>query len=433
MRTNKHTLRPVGGVAAARSATVTIVAQSLSSLTNFVIAALALNASSLAAFGRFSLVFQLCQVIVVVGNGSIGSAVLVHSSQHPTSERARAIRNGAATAALLLGAIASGALVVAAVAAGNDYRTELLIAAIGAPGLVAQYVLRAHRFSLGNPSGALLADIVWFGIVLGAGAMDLFDVWNPSSTEYLAVWLMGASASAAPIFVAGLRNRARHLVVFWQVAGRQSVRLGAEAALSRSVFVTSLIAAQVIIDARASGALAAAVLALSPLSVVHEAFSIFLLQRFAARDGIHVLRYKVTLLISAAVGASTMLWVLAVALANIAGLARGPFELDANGVTWALFIAMSARFIALGVWRGPIVALRVADATKESLRSRAIGTVAQWILPIIAMMASGLVAGAAALALGTAIGVAAAWVAVLRVRRRENEHGLASASRSLDP
>lgn len=386
-----------------------MASQSVSSVTNFTIAALALAAGDLASFGRFSIAFQVCQVIIVIGQGSVGTAVLVHASEQSGGRRARELRDGASTAAVLLGLAAGVVVASGALVSGDGLRTSLLIAAVGAPALVAQYQLRAQRFSMGDPLGALLADLVWLAAVIVAGVADWLGWWDPSTNAYLAVWVGGAAISGLPVVAVAVSRGWRHLGSFWRTAGTQTLRMGLEAALARSVFVTSLLTAQVIVGPVASGILAAAVLALSPMSVVHEATTLFFVPRIVGRSGIHVLRRPAVLKITGAVVIATVAWIVAVIAINVVGIARGPFELEANDVGALLFAATAARFLALATWRGPQIALRIADATSESLRARAYGTAAQWLLPIVGFAAGGLELGAAAIAAGTWIGAGVAW------------------------
>ena len=390
-------------------ALLTMGSQSLSSVTNFLIAALALQAGSLAAFGRFSVVFNLCQLVIVVGQGSIGSTVLVHTSSDATSERATDLRDGAAAAGIALGLVGTVALGVAALVVGGQLGTMLAVAAVGSPLLVSQYVLRARRFAIGDPLGAVVADVVWLAVVLAAGAADVLGWVELSSTGYLVVWIAGAAVSALPVLVAAARRGIATIGLYWQVAGRQSVRLSVEAGLARSVFVTSLITAQALIGPQASGVVAAAVLTLSPLSVIHEAVSMFVVPDSVRRGGIRVLPRAIVVRITVAVVVITVAWIAVVLLANgLVDRSLGPFDLAGNGVALAAFLAMSARFVMLAAWRGPLIALRVADATTESLRARAIGTVAQIVLPIGGFAVGGVTGGVVALAVGTAIGAAAA-------------------------
>ena len=398
-----------------------MAAQSISSVTNFTVAALALAAGDLASFGLFSIAFQISQVIIVIGQGSVGASVLVHTSEDADGSRAHDLRAGASTASVLLGVVAGAVVALGSLATGPTLRTSLLLAALGAPALVAQYQLRAQRFSRGDPAGALFADLVWFAVVAAAGIADLLGWWDPSTNAYFAVWLVGAAISGLPVIVVGLTSGWQHLRTFWATAGVQTVRMGIESALARSVFVTSLLTAQILISPEASGAIAAAVLVMSPMSVVHEALTLFLVPRLVSGSGIHVVRRSTLLKISGAVVAATIGWVIAVVLINVGGYGRGPFDLHANGVDTALFLATVLRFLALASWRGPQIALRTADATRQSLRARAIGTVAQWLLPILGFATGGIVWGALGIAVGTWIGVVVAFFEWKRLDDRVTE------------
>ena len=67
------------------------------------------------------------------------------------------------------------------------------------------------------------------------------------------------------------------------------------------------------------------------------------------------------------------------------------------------------RFVALAVWRGPLVSFRIAGDTYDSLMARIVGTVAQVLLPPIGIWVGGLASGVLALGIGTTIGALEAW------------------------
>ena len=331
---------------------------------------------------------------------------------------ARRLRSGAASAALLVGLALGGSIGVAALLSNGDFASLLALGAIGAPALVAQYALRATRFARHDPLGVVRIDLMWLGVVVVAGVADVAGWWDPGPAGYLGAWLAGAGVSAAGLIVTGMTTGRADVGYFWETAGRQALRLGGESGLARSTFVTSLLTATVMIDDAASGSLAAAVLILSPLSVIHVALSSFFIPRLIGGEGIHAPGPRSVALITVVVTATTALWAGLVALANALGVAVGPFDLDANAVSGGLFLATVARYLGLATWRGPLVALRVADATRESLRVRLISTVAQWTLPIAGFALGGLVLGAVGLAIGTWIGTAAAFAAWHDLHRR---------------
>ena len=308
---------------------------------------------------------------------------------------------------MLLGGAAAACFMVGA-AAVPHMRTPLLLAALGAPAIFAQYTLRARRYADDDPGGVLRADLVWLLVVV-AGAVVDFAGWDASPNDYLAIWLLGAAVSGAPAIRVGLTRGVHHVGAFWDATGSQLMKLGIEGLLARSVFVVSLIATEVVLDTTASGALAAAVLVLSPMTVVHTAASAVVVPREVAHRGIHHVRRAVPLLVAGAVVAITLAWAGTLWVGDRAGLGRGPFDLDANGVTGWLFVATVLRFVALALWRGPLVGLRIADAAGESLSVRVVGSLAQWTLPVIGLLVADLEGGAFGLALGTFIGAAEAW------------------------
>jgi hypothetical protein len=392
-------------------ALVTVLAQGLASITNFAVGAFALAAADgdLGAFGRFALAFQVCQLVIAVGDGAIGGVVLIHTARQPESTTTHALRDGAAAAAMVLGAGLALPIVVAGVVIGDSLGLMLLMAAIGCPGLVLQYTLRASRFARVDPQGVVRADLVWFAVLLAAAVGDWLGAWDPTVPAYLAVWLVGASISALPMYRTAVLGGFRHLGMFWRVTGPQSVRIGIDSLLARSVFVVSLAAASIIIDDEASGLLAAAVLVFSPMSVIHASSLAVVIPAQVRMGGIHVTRYRVPIAVFAAISVITIVWAAALLVFNETRFAFGPFDLDANGISTALFFATLLRFLGLAFWRGPQVSLRVADAAVESLRARMVGTSAQWGLSTAGFAVAGLEGGALWLAIGTWIGALVAW------------------------
>jgi hypothetical protein len=224
-----------------------------------------------------------------------------------------------------------------------------------------------------DPQGVVRADLVWFAVLLAAAVGDWLGAWDPTVPAYLAVWLVGASISALPMYRTAVLGGFRHLGMFWRVTGPQSVRIGIDSLLARSVFVVSLAAASIIIDDEASGLLAAAVLVFSPMSVIHASSLAVVIPAQVRMGGIHVTRYRVPIAVFAAISVITIVWAAALLVFNETRFAFGPFDLDANGISTALFFATLLRFLGLAFWRGPQVSLRVADAAVESLRARMVG------------------------------------------------------------
>lgn len=400
----------------ARRTVLTFVAQGLSSLTNFLTGALALAAGGVEAFGAFSIAFQACIVVVAAGQGSTGVSMLIHRSRVASDEEGEKLERGVAGAALIVGALCAVPLAIAALATDDALRTMFVIAAVGAAGLTSQYTLREIRFAKHDQAGVVMADIIWLAIVLIAAGLDhLFGV-DMTERHYLGAWILGASISAWPLMRRGLRASREQVRHFWSITGIQSVKVGVESLLARSILMVTLIFADQISGSVASGSIAATFLVFSPMSVVNTSATALVVPAQIRRYGVHVVRKLVPASTAASVMGITAMWALTVLALNWTGLAFGPFDLDANDVTLGLFAATLLHFLALGFWRGSIVALRIADAATESLWVRLRATAMQWALPPIGFYLAATAGGAASLATATWIGALLAWWSYLSLR-----------------
>jgi hypothetical protein len=393
----------------ARRTFLTLLAQGLSSLTNFLISALALAAGGLEAFGDYSIVFQACIIVVAVGQGSTGISMLIHRSQAGSDEEGEKLEQGVAGATLIVAALCAIPLSIAALATDNALRVMFVMATFGTAGLASQYTLREIRFAKQDQAGVVTADLVWLGIVLIAAGLDHLLGVDMDERHYLGAWLLGAGISAWPLIRRGLRASREQVQHFWSVAGIQSVKVGVDSLLARSILIVTLIFADQISGPVASGSIAAAFLVFSPMSVTNISATALVVPDQIARHGVHVVRRLVPALTAAAVMGITAMWALAVLILDGTGLAFGPFDLAANNITIGLFTATLLHFLALGFWRGSIVALRIADAANESLAVRLRATVVQWGLPPIGFYLFATIGGAVGLAIATWIGALLNW------------------------
>ncbi len=391
-----------------KRAPLTIAAQSLSSLTNFVTGALALSAGDLESFGQFSIAFQLCIVVIAVGQGSTGAALLVHASGEDEHDVER-VRRAAASAALVLGLSFTTVLAIAGVVIGDRLGVLLLLSALGAPSLVSQYTLREYRYARQNQLGVVVADLIWLAVVLAVAVVDWTTAWDASPAHYLGAWLIGATISALPLMISGVARDFAILGHFWRTTGPQAVRLGVESLLARSVFVVTLVLIGVIVDATAAGSMAAVILLFSPLSVVNTSVTALVVPSEIRRQGIHVVRRSVPIAVVAALATVTAGWALFVFVFDRSSLAFQPFRLAPNGITNALFAATLVHYLGLAAWRGPAVGLRIADATRESLDARLRTSLMQFVFPAVGLAIWGLVGGALCLGVATSLGALIAW------------------------
>ena len=388
---------------------LTVAAQSLSSLTNFLTNVLALSAGDLESFGHFSIAFQLCVVVIAVGEGSTGAALLVHASGDDRHGQVEQIRRAAAAAALLLGISFTVLFAIAGVVVGGGIGLLLLMSAIGAPSLVSQYTLRDFRYARQDQVGVVVADLIWLAGVLAVAAAVWATSWDGSPAHYLGAWLVGATISAAPLMRSGITAGRDALAHFWRRTGPQAVRLGLESLLARSVLVVTFVLTGLIVGDVATGSVAAAVLLFSPLSVVNTSAQALVVPPEIRKRGIHVVRRSVPLVVIAAVGTITAAWALFVVVLDGSRFAFGPFRLEPNGITNGLFAATLVHFLGLAAWRGPAVGLRIADAATQSLDARIRTSVMQWTFPAIGLGIWGVTGGALGLGVATWLGALIAW------------------------
>jgi hypothetical protein len=205
----------------------------------------------------------------------------------------------------------------------------------------------------------------------------------------------------------------RQLRTFWHTTGPQAVRYGFAGLLSRSVFIVPLIATEVIVGGEATGALAAAVVVFTPLSVVNTTAGSITVPSQIRALGVHVVDKRIPLRVIAGVSAITLAWAGCLLALEALGLPSGPFALSANGITAALFTATLLRFLGLAFLRGPAVGLMIADASAETLESRIVGTLAVWLAAVVGLELAGVDGGAFGLAVATWF---AAWVTWRRYR-----------------
>lgn len=392
-----------------RRAPLTVAAQSLSSLTNFLTNVLALSAGDLEAFGHFSIAFQLCVVAIAVGEGSTGAALLVHASADGVHDDVERIRRAAAPAALLLGLSFTALFAVAGGVVGGGVGMLLLLSALGAPSLVSQYTLRAFRFARQDQVGVVVADLIWLSVVVAVAVVDRATAWDGSPAHYLGAWLVGATISALPLMASGVTAGRAALAHFWRTTGPQAIRLGLESLLARSVLVVTFVLTGVIVGEAATGSMAAAVLLFSPLSVVNTSASALVVPPEIRKRGIHVVRRSVPIAVVAVVSSITAAWALFVLVLDQSRWSFEPFRLSPNGITDGLFAATMLHFLGLAAWRGPAVGLRIADAAVQSLDARVRTSVMQWTFPAVGLAIWGVTGGALGLGVATWLGALIAW------------------------
>lgn len=181
-------------MAGGRLAAIT-VDQVISGASNLLIAILAARLLSAAQFGLFGIVFLVYTILVWVTRGLVSDTLLVH----PVESRERP--GEAIGTALVLAALLAGGL--AAIGVGIRFWDAVLgdalfVLACCLPLLVLQDVGRYLGFATERPMRAVVLDIVWLVVMVGAVAA-LFATGTHSLTWLVAAW--AGSGAVAGMFV----------------------------------------------------------------------------------------------------------------------------------------------------------------------------------------------------------------------------------------
>jgi hypothetical protein len=392
-----------------------IGSQAVSSITNFAVNALALASGDIVSYGRFAISFQVCQLMIALAHGSIGEATLVHTSAHPNSPESQRLRNGAAALCILIG-VGFALPLLGASFIDRDLQAGLILAALGAPFMLPQYVYRAQMFAAARPGRALASDTVWLLVVAIGGVCGL-TFWDATPNGHLAVWLVGGAIAGSPAILGALNGTRGQIRAIVDRSGPQMIRLGAESLMARVAVFVALVALQVAGKDAAAGALATVLMLFSPLGVVLSAVSSFVVPREVRRGGIHTVRASVPAAVTGVLSLITVAWAAMLYLINEFDLVGGPLDLEANLVSTRLLLAMTLHFLGMSLWRGAMIALRINDAADESMRARGVGTAAQLTLPLIGVALSGVTWGTVGLAVGTIIGGIDIWRRYAGMRR----------------
>jgi O-antigen/teichoic acid export membrane protein len=151
------------------------VDQGVSSLSNFLLGVIAARTLGAEGFGAFSLVYLTSAFVLSATRGVATDPLLVRFSG-PMDGRWRAA-TAAATATAATSGVAAGLLIaLLAPVLPTSLEGGFWALALTLPGLLLQDSCRFAFFSAGRPSGAVLNDAVWGGLLLLAlGALVISD------------------------------------------------------------------------------------------------------------------------------------------------------------------------------------------------------------------------------------------------------------------
>ena len=393
--------RPAGGVLRLlRRASLNLVDQVLSALTNVVLSFLVARAVDADAFGAFSIAFLVFTVLIGLERSLVGQPMSIRFSGAGGAERDRAVRAGTATA--LAVAVAAG-VVTAALGAllGGALGATLLALAAVLPGLVLQDACRMVFFALARPGLAVVNDLVW--ALVQFTAMGLLLVRGADQAwPYVLAW-GGAATAAAALGLVQLRLLPRFGDVLWWVRSQRDITgyLFLEHLLGAGSVQGSILLVGAVGGTADVGSLRAGQVLLGPLSIATMAIQTFMLPEVSRRSGMAA---RTRTLLAGAVSAVVVVGSLT--YAGLLLLVPDSLGEQLLGDTWAgassVLLPMSLASAAAGACLGPAIVVYAMGQARRTFLLHAFEAPL-----IVACMATGLaVAGTPGAAWGMAVNMA---------------------------
>ena len=263
-------------------ASLNLIDQGLSALTNVALAFIVARAMGASSFGAFSVAFLVFSLFIGVERSLVGQPMSIRFSGAEGEERSRAV--GAAIATVLSLTFVGGALIaVGGAVIGGPLGASLLALAPVLIGLITQDACRMTFFAQRRPHLAVLNDVVWtvaqFATIGVLYARGVDQAW-----PYVMAW--GISATLAALLgVAQLGVRPRFHEVAWWVRSQLDITgyLLFEYLLGAASAQGSILLVGAVGSLTDVGSLRAAQTLLGPLGIVASATMTFLLPEVSRR------------------------------------------------------------------------------------------------------------------------------------------------------
>ncbi|MEW2632851.1 hypothetical protein AB0903_14640 [Streptomyces sp. NPDC048389] len=392
------------------AALAAVLDQGAAGLTNILVLVLAARLSTASGFARFSMVYLVFTVVLGLFMAYVGQAlVLVNAAADRVATACRSALAFTAVAALAVGAVL--ALVGGAAPAGWQ-----ALAALGAvlPVVLLQDAARYCFSVLGRPHHALAADglrLVSTVTALalqpeGASPARLVVAWGLAAVPSL---LLAVLLLRRPLAGAGTELRP------YLVRGHLGRRFAVEFAVGNGSSQLAVLGLGALGNPLAVGALRGASALFGPLNVFFGAAQAFgppLLNRLGGGGAV----VRATVLLGGALAAVGAVW------GAVWWLLPDGWGRQVLGDTWPavaeLLPATGTQYTLMGFGVSALLTLRVLSP-RETLTVQVVFSLLSVGLMYAGFAWAGAVGAAWGLAAGSAMKAVAAWLRVLRVRRRE--------------
>lgn len=383
----------------------TLADQALSSLGNLAVTLLVARATSVDAFGAFSLAYISYMCALGLSQAMASEPLIIRFSAAGGDIRRKAIREATGTAIVISG-LASVSSLVAGLAVGGTFGSALVALAIVMPGLLLQDCWRFVFFTAAEPRKAAINDSIWCFAELLAFLAVFSQGAHPAVSTLILAWGSGAwvAALAGPL-QSGILPSPRKPLSWLRVHLDLIPALSADFLMMTAGVPLSVYVLGAVGGLRAVGGLEAAQTLLGPVAVAMMAARVFAVPECVR------LRHRAY---GSLPGAIKWLAVVSMAFAALYGVVLGrlvPYSVGIQllGRSWPsarqLLLPLALMMVARAATIAAMVGLRALDDPRRLLRARLISS------PLI--FAGGAVGAILGEASGTAIGLALAqWLGV---------------------
>ncbi|MDP9234961.1 MAG: hypothetical protein M3P01_10500 [Actinomycetota bacterium] len=342
--------------------------QGISSLTNFALGIVVARSLSPREFGAFSIAFGVYTTGLGLTRALTSEPLMVRFSAVSRDDWRVGARAATGTA-VLIGAAAGLACLVAGLALSAALASVLLALGVCMPGLLLQDTWRYAFFSGGRGPSAFFNDVVW-AVGLSVFMALLFATGRTSVGWLVLAWGgSGSVAGLAGMLQAGLIPALDRTASWFREQRDLIPRFAGEFGVTTLAIQVSIFAIGAVAGLATVGAIRAGQLLLGPLNIIFLGVSLA-----ALPEAVRLLQSSKERLRRACVVLSAGLAAAALGVGIVASILPRRMGTELLGQNWSLaksvVVPLSIWMAAAGVILGAGIGLRAMAAARRSLRAR---------------------------------------------------------------
>ena len=372
--------------------------QSLSSLTNFITAALVARAAGVEEFGVFAVAFATYTLCLGTARSITGEPLVARFSGVDEARWRDAVKASVGVALLLGFLFALLAILCSVTFLTGSFSSTFFVLGLTFPGLILQDAWRHAFFASGHQRRAFANDSAWAILLVIALVIVLLGRRHSASAFMLAWGVSASGAAAVGCLQARLIPHASRALPWLKKQSDLSVRFLGEFLALTGATQFMLYGLVVTSGVEAVGALRAGMVAMGPVNILLMGVTLVGIPEAVAivrKDG-DVRRFCMGLSMALAVAAFTWGTVVMVMPEQVGAFVLGETWQEASSTLLPLTLWIGGNALVAGALTG----LRALQAAGRSLRAQVVSASARFLL--------GLSGGAVAGAVGAAWGVAGA-------------------------